>query len=180
MCGIIPLVHWADSNVSSSTTARSTLNGANPTATKAASQLHIWGYRSGAADVIDYATADFAASRSRYDIIVDTVGNATFQRCRPAMAKGGRLLLLATSLGGLLKAPLQSKTSGLTVAAGPAAERAEYISTLAELCEAGAFKPVIDQVLPFARIADAHARVDTGRKVGSVVVTFRDATPLRA
>lgn len=134
----------------------------------------------GAADVIDYATADFAASGSRYDIIVDTVGNATFQRCRPAMAKGGRLLLLATSLGGLLKAPLQSKMSGLTVAAGPAAERAEYISTLAELCEAGAFKPVIDQVLPFARIADAHARVDTGRKVGSVVVTFGDATPLRA
>ncbi len=134
----------------------------------------------GATDIIDYATTDFAKTGSRYDIIVDTVGNATFERCRPALAEGGRLLLLATSLGGLLKAPLQSKMSGLTVAAGPAAERAEYISTLAELCETGAFKPVIDQVLPFARIADAHARVDTGRKVGSVVVVFGDTTPVTA
>ncbi len=52
MCGIMPLAHWAESSVSSSTTARSTLSGANPIATKAASQLHICGYSSGAAVVI--------------------------------------------------------------------------------------------------------------------------------
>ena len=43
MCGIIPFDHCAESRVSSSTTARSTLSGASPTATKAASQLHMWG-----------------------------------------------------------------------------------------------------------------------------------------
>ncbi len=31
---------------------------------------------------------------------------------------------------------------------------------------------VIDSVYPFEQIAEAHRRVDTGRKVGSVVVTF--------
>ena len=52
MCGIIPFFHCADSSVSSSTTARSTLSGASPTETNAASQLHICGYRRGAALVI--------------------------------------------------------------------------------------------------------------------------------
>jgi NADP-dependent 3-hydroxy acid dehydrogenase YdfG len=51
MCGIIPLLH-CESSVSSSTTARSTLSGARPTATNAASQLHMCGYSSGAAVVI--------------------------------------------------------------------------------------------------------------------------------
>jgi NADPH:quinone reductase-like Zn-dependent oxidoreductase len=31
---------------------------------------------------------------------------------------------------------------------------------------------VIDRVFPFERIADAHARVETRRKRGSVVVTI--------
>src|ERR1700739_2216926 len=62
MCGIIPFDHCADSRVSSSTTARSTLSGANPTATNAASQLHMCGYSNGAAVVI----TPRALPRSRY------------------------------------------------------------------------------------------------------------------
>src|SRR6476469_11071777 len=62
MCGIIPLVHCADSRVSSSTTARSTLSGASPIDTNAASQLHICGYSSGAAVVI----TPRSLPRSRY------------------------------------------------------------------------------------------------------------------
>src|ERR1700757_5062914 len=62
MCGIIPFDHCADSSVSSSTTARSTLSGANPTATNAASQLHMCGYSSGAAEVI----TPRSLPRSRY------------------------------------------------------------------------------------------------------------------
>jgi NADPH:quinone reductase-like Zn-dependent oxidoreductase len=40
------------------------------------------------------------------------------------------------------------------------------------MAEAGWYRPVIDQVCPFDRIAEAHARVETGRKRGSVVVTI--------
>ncbi|HVI00982.1 MAG TPA: zinc-binding dehydrogenase [Enhygromyxa sp.] len=44
--------------------------------------------------------------------------------------------------------------------------------TLAELARTGAFRPVIDSRYPFERIAEAHARVDSQRKRGSVVVTL--------
>jgi hypothetical protein len=37
---------------------------------------------------------------------------------------------------------------------------------------AGAFVPVIDMVVPFDDIVEAHRRVDTGHKAGSVVVAM--------
>jgi NADPH:quinone reductase-like Zn-dependent oxidoreductase len=66
-------------------------------------------------------------------------------------------------------------TSGRTVAGGPAPERAEDLALLRDLVDAGAFMPVIDSRFPFDRIAAAHARADSGRKVGNVVVTMEGA-----
>ena len=44
--------------------------------------------------------------------------------------------------------------------------------TLMGLAEQAAIKPVIDTVLPFTQIVDAHRRVDSGHKVGSLVLAF--------
>ena len=60
------------------------------------------------------------------------------------------------------------QASSFSAASGRAADLL-YLRTVAE---SGAFKPVIDRTYPFARIADAHAYVDTGRKKGNVVITF--------
>jgi NADPH:quinone reductase-like Zn-dependent oxidoreductase len=40
------------------------------------------------------------------------------------------------------------------------------------LADQGVLKPVIDTVLPFDQIVEAHRRVDGGHKVGSIVLTF--------
>ena len=125
----------------------------------------------GADAVIDYGSVDFATSGERWDVILDTVGNAPFARTRNALNENGRLLLVASGLPDLLKAPFQSMTSSRKVAGGPAPERTEDLALLAKLAETGVVRPVIDSTYPFARIADAHARVETGHKTGSVVVT---------
>jgi NADPH:quinone reductase-like Zn-dependent oxidoreductase len=44
--------------------------------------------------------------------------------------------------------------------------------TLMSLAERGVLKPVIDTVLPFTQIVQAHRRVDSGHKVGSVVLSL--------
>jgi NADPH:quinone reductase-like Zn-dependent oxidoreductase len=126
----------------------------------------------GAERVIDYAKQDFTQSAETYDIIFDAVGNCTFARCQRALSPGGRLLLVVSSLGQMLGSMLRPSRSGRQVLAGVSATRAEDLLFLGALAESGVFAPVIDRTYPLARIADAHAYVDTGRKKGSVVVTL--------
>lgn len=126
----------------------------------------------GADAVIDYTTTDLAASGERWDVILDTVGNLSFKRSRHLLNRSGRLMLAVGSLGDLLKGPVQSMTSGFKVSGGPAAERAEDVAALCRLVEMEAYNPIIDSHYALDRIADAHARVDSNRKVGSVVVTM--------
>ena len=126
----------------------------------------------GAQAVIDYATTDFAASGERWDVILDAVGNAPFTRSKQALAERGRLLAVVAGLGDMLKAPVQSLSGSSKALVGVAPERAEDLATLKSLHEAGVYKPVIDSRYPLADVAKAHARVDTGRKTGSVLVIF--------
>lgn len=126
----------------------------------------------GATHVIDYTKADFTRTGETYDVIVDTVGTAPFSRSKDSLKERGRLLLVLGGLPDMLPIPWVSMTSSKKIIAGPAAERAEDLSFLAGLAEAGEFKPVIDRRYPFEQIAEAHRYVDTGRKKGNVIITL--------
>ena len=126
----------------------------------------------GADRVVDYAKEDFTQARETYDIILDAVGNCSFDRCKPVLAPGGRLLLVVASLGQLVGALVWSSRAGRKVLSGVNSVRTADLLFLRAVAESGAFKPVIDRTYPFARIVDAHAYVDTGRKKGNVVITL--------
>jgi len=126
----------------------------------------------GADHVIDYTTEDFTRSGERYDIIFDAVGNCPFDRCKAVLAPGGRLLLVVGTLGQMIGAMVRSSRAGRKVLSGVASVRTADLLLLRSLAEAGAFKPLIDRTYPFARIVDAHAHVDTGRKRGNVVISL--------
>ncbi len=126
----------------------------------------------GATHVIDYTKDDFTQNGETYDVIVDTVGTASFSRSKDSLKEGGRLLMILGGLPDMLGIPWVSMTSNKKVIAGPAAERGEDLRFLAKLAEAGEFKPVIDRRYPFEQIAEAHSYVDTGRKKGNVVITL--------
>ncbi len=124
----------------------------------------------GATRVVDYTTADFADEGIRYDLIVDTVGNAPYQRVRRSLTPRGRLLLVLATLPEMLRAPWVGLTTQHRVVAGPAAERVDDLRTVVTMAAAGHFTPVIDSCFPLSEIVAAHARVQSGRKRGSVVV----------
>lgn len=126
----------------------------------------------GAARTIDYTRVDFAAGGQQYDIIADTVGNAPYSRVRPVLAARGRLLLVLATLPEMLRAPWVNITSEHRVVAGPTAERVDDLQTLVDMAVDGRFTPLIDSRFPFEEMVAAHARVDTGRKRGSVIVTL--------
>ncbi|KEF41618.1 MAG: Zn-dependent oxidoreductase [Cyanobium sp. CACIAM 14] len=126
----------------------------------------------GADRIIDYTKEDFSQNGETYDVIVDTVGNAPFSRCKASLKQGGRLLLVLAGLPEMLLAPWTSMMSGRQVIAGTAAGTAEELRFLADLAENGHFRPVIDRRYPVEQIVEAHRYVDTGRKKGNVVVRF--------
>ena len=120
----------------------------------------------GAAQVIDYAREPVLAAGAVYDVIADAVGKTRFRDALPYLNEGGRFLGIVGSLGELFARRRGSKRP----INGPAGERPGDIAELAVLAESGALKPVIDSVYDFSEMRAAHARVDSGRKRGSVVV----------
>ena len=126
----------------------------------------------GATQVIDYTKEDFTRNGETYDLIVDTAGTAAFSRSKDSLKEGGRLLLVLGGLPDMLQIPWVSMTNSKKIIAGPAAVRAEDLRFLANLAEAGEFRPVIDRCYPLEQIAEAHRYVDTGRKKGNVIITL--------
>lgn len=125
----------------------------------------------GADTVIDYTKEDFTKNGEIYDIIMDCVGVVSFSQCKESLSEKGRLLLVVAGLPEMLAIPWISLTNTKKAMAGGGAENAEDLKFLEELAETGKFKPVIGQRFPLERISEAHAVVDSGHKIGSVVIT---------
>ena len=126
----------------------------------------------GATKVIDYTQDDFTKRSETYDVIADTVGATSFDRCKPVLKERGRFLAIGGGLPDMLAALWAPLSGTKRTVAGPAAERAEDVQQLAELARSGALRSVIDRRYSFAELPEAHAYVATGRKKGSVVVTI--------
>lgn len=126
----------------------------------------------GACQVIDYTQQDFTRNGERYDVIMDIAGTAPFSRCRGSLQENGRLLLVLATLPQMLAIPWQQLGSKRQIIAGPAAERADDLSLLAQLAEQGKYAPVIDRCYRFEQIVEAHRHVDGGHKKGNVVISL--------
>jgi len=124
----------------------------------------------GATRVIDYTQTDFLAEGRSYDVLVDCVGNAPYEKAIHVLRPGGALLLVISDLAGLLLARGRSRRSGRTVIAGDPGFTAEALAHLVQLAESARLHPVIDRTYDLADIAEAHRFVDTGRKRGTVVL----------
>ena len=124
----------------------------------------------GADRVVDHTTEDFTAGARTYDVIVDCVGNAPFERVEASINPGGALLLVVADLKGILLAPRRSRSSGKLVTAGSVDYRAEDLAFLVDLAESGRYRPVTDRSWDLPGIVEAHRYVDTGGKKGNVVL----------
>jgi NADPH:quinone reductase-like Zn-dependent oxidoreductase len=139
----------------------------------------------GAERVVDYAREDPFPAGAGYDVILDTVRPADFSAVRGALAPGGLYLPLNSGVASMLRAAM-----GALVPRGPAARRMRTeisgenpadLDEIARMVAEGRLRPVIDSVFPLARVADAHARVETRRRRGAVVLAVRpEAVEARA
>ncbi len=124
----------------------------------------------GADRVVDYAREDFTRNGQLYDVIMDNHGNAPYARVKGSLEPDGRFLMVIGDLWQMLAGSRQKAV--ITASEADSSINAANFRTLMSLAESGALKPVIDSVLPFEEIVEAHRRVDSGHKVGSVVLTL--------
>ena len=117
----------------------------------------------GAEEVIDYRAKPLDTLDQRFDIVLDTVGNLDLASGRRLLADGGRLLLVVASLGQMLRARGDA-------AADPAPERVADYDELLALVAAGDLTVVVSRTFPLDEIADAYRLIDSGHKVGNILV----------
>jgi len=127
----------------------------------------------GADRVLDYTTGDFTEDGQTYDAVFDTVGKSTFGRCRRLLKPGG--VYLSSELGpwaqNLMLALVTPLLRGRKVKFAFPRDNQAIVRHLRELIESGDFTPVIDRRYALDQIVDAYRYVETGQKIGNVVIT---------
>jgi len=105
----------------------------------------------GADDTIDYKTIDFRTLDKQYDVIFDAVGFINKKSCRKVLVGKGLFL------------SVKSMTS----------EKQTLLKEINEIVKTGNLKTIIDKEFPFSEIVQAHEYIDTGHKVGNVVLSIK-------
>jgi NADPH:quinone reductase-like Zn-dependent oxidoreductase len=129
--------------------------------------------RLGADRVVDYLTTDFTKDDEKYDLVLDAVGKRSFGAVRHMLKPRG--IYISSDLGPFVQNPflalLAPLSRGRKVMFPLPRRDLEAIRYLRGLIESGEFRPVVDRVYPLAQIAEAYRYVETGKKVGNVVIT---------
>jgi NADPH:quinone reductase-like Zn-dependent oxidoreductase len=126
----------------------------------------------GADKVLDYRTREFAAHDERYDVAFDAVGKASFAQCRRLLKPGGIYMSTGPGPGyqNLVLPLISPLLRGQRVLfAFPRIDQA-MVGYFRDLMESGQFVPLIDRRYPLAEIVAAYAYVETGHKIGNVVI----------
>jgi len=127
----------------------------------------------GADRVVDYTAEDFTKDDQTYDVVLDAVGKSSFGRCKRLLKPGGTYL--SSELGPLSQNPILALVTplfgGKKVRFPIPRHDEEMVRYLKDLVVSGAFTPIIDRHYSLDQIVEAYTYVETGQKIGNVVIS---------
>ena len=132
----------------------------------------------GADRVIDNTAEDFTQDEQTYDVVFDAVGQSSFGRCKRLLRPRG--IYLSTDLGPMSQNPFLALITPLfggkkVMFPIPPKRDQDGVRQFRDLIEAGKFTPVIDRRYPLDQIVEAYRYVETGQKIGNVVISVHPA-----
>ena len=128
----------------------------------------------GADLVIDYTKQDFTKIDQTFDFVFDAVGKSSFGKCKPLLNKKG--IYISTELGknseNIFLALITPIFGNKKVLFPIPTISKEDVIFLKELVVTGKYKPVIDRQYRLEQIVEAYNYVESGQKIGNVVITL--------
>lgn len=133
----------------------------------------------GATHVLDRSGTGEADAPASFDLIIDIVGGADVPDFIDRLAPNGRLVLVGAVAGmppadfgmRLVRAFQQSRSvATFSLDTVPTAGRDAARARFFEAAVAGELHPVVHEVLPLERAADAHREMDAGTVFGRIVL----------
>ena len=139
----------------------------------------------GADEVIDYAQDRIEDKLSRYDVVLDAVGESVWSSSLKVLRPGGRLITLAiptphapsgrfqflsTAVAGVLSGVARALIRGKAFLMTQVKPRGGDLEKINVLIEAGKLNPVIEKIYPLEQIAEAHRESEKGHVRGKLVV----------
>jgi NADPH:quinone reductase-like Zn-dependent oxidoreductase len=128
----------------------------------------------GADRVIDNTAEDFTQDEQAYDVVFDAVDKSSFGRCKRLLKPRG--IYLSSDLGPLSQNPLLALITPLlggkkVMFPIPPKHDQQGVRQFRDLIETGKFTPVIDRRYRLDQIVEAYRYVETGQKIGNVVIS---------
>ena len=141
----------------------------------------------GAAHVIDYTAEDFTRTTTRYDMILDNVGNRPLSLLRRVLTPAGTLVLnaggtpghLIGAIGPMLRLAAVSPLVRQRLRVLPTRQDRAELAAVTALIDEGKLRPVVDRTYPLTDVAAALRQVEEGHTRGKIVITIAGTNPGR-
>jgi len=117
----------------------------------------------------DQAFAAGARLPERVDVVMETVGQATWAHSVRSLRPGGRIVICGATSGDAPPAELTRIFFTQLSVTGSTMGTRDQLGRLARFCEQTGVRPVIDRVLPLANARDGFAAMIAGDLFGKVV-----------
>ena len=130
----------------------------------------------GADEVLNHATENVPAviraktGKRGVDVVIDSVGSATWTRSLGALGRAGRLVTCGGTSGPMVETDVRRLfMNQWTIVGSTMGSEREWAAVSAEF-RAGGLRPPVDSVFRLAEARDAYARLQSGRQFGKVVI----------
>jgi NADPH:quinone reductase-like Zn-dependent oxidoreductase len=107
----------------------------------------------------------------RVDVVMETVGQATWAHSVRSLRPGGRIVISGATSGDAPPAELTRIFFTQLSVTGSTMGSRDQLGRLARFCEQSGARPVIDRVLPLAQARDGFQAMITGDLFGKIVFT---------
>jgi len=172
------LVWGAGSGIGSASLVIAKALGAHVVATSSSDQKLERAQELGADAVVNHQDGDVVAAvrdatgRRGVDVVVEHVGEATWQTSLQAVRLQGRITVCGATSGPNPKAALHRVWwKQLTILGSTMGTKADFEAVYG-LVTSGKAKPIVDSVFPLADARAAHERMESGEQFGKIVLSI--------